>query len=244
MQGMLRGVCLLVILAIAPSTGATPLRLVGDRWPPYVDSLLPEGGIATAIVTTALARAGFTSQFQQLPWARAIQGVGDGRYDVLVTVWYNEDRARIGQHSDGYLPNRILFWHRRGSEINFNHDLTALRDYPIAVSRGYAYSPAFDQDEHLLKVPVRNFAMGLEMLVAGRVALAVEDERVGHYVLGQQAIPLQYQVEPIEIPLSETDLRILVSLKNPEHEKIVQGFNRAIAAMRADGTLRAMINTP
>lgn len=244
MQGLLRGVSLLMILAIAPGSGATTLRLAADRWPPYVDTLLPDSGIATAIVTAALARAGFTSEFQQVPWARAVQGLGDGRYDVLVTVWYDPARTQIGQYSDAYLLNRILFWRKRGADIHFDRDLAALRDYSIAVSRGYAYSPAFTQDEHLHKVPVRNFAMGLEMLVAGRVDLAIEDERVGRYVLGQQAVPLQYQVEPMPVPLAEPDLHILVSLKHPDHEKIVQGFNRAIAAMKADGTLRAMTHTP
>ncbi|MNC78245.1 hypothetical protein D3C75_1304110 [compost metagenome] len=37
-------------------------------------------------------------------------------------------------------------------------------------------------------------------------------------------------------PLSENGLHILVSLKNPQHEQIVAGFDRAILAMKADGT--------
>jgi polar amino acid transport system substrate-binding protein len=233
--------CPLVLLALTTLAGAQPLQLVGDRWPPYVDTALVDDGLATAIVRTALGRAGYSTEFSQVPWARAVQGVAEGRYDVLVTVWYNEERAGFGQHSAGYLTNRILFWRKRGAAIEFNRDLSVLKDYPIAVSRGYAYSPAFVAARDLLKVPVRNFAMAAEMLMAGRVALALEDERVGRYVLSQYPQPMQDQVEPLDTPLAEPDLRILVGLKTPGHDAIVRGFNKAIADMKADGTLQSLL---
>lgn len=232
--------CLLVSLLLSNAASAAPLRLAGDLWPPYVDASLPGGGVATAVVTAALTRAGYPCEFQQVPWARAVQGIGDGRYDVLVTVWYNDDRTRIGEHSVGYMANRILFWRQRGASVNFDGSLDDLSDYPIAVARGYAYSPAFTRHNELLKVPVKNFAMATEMLAAGRVALALEDERVGRYVLERQPAAIQAQVEALPTPLAETDLRILVSLKTPDHGSIVKGFNQAIADMRADGTLKAL----
>jgi polar amino acid transport system substrate-binding protein len=54
---------------------------------------LVNGGLATDIVSTALARAGYASEFEQVPWARALMGVGDGRYDVVVNAWYDEAYA-------------------------------------------------------------------------------------------------------------------------------------------------------
>jgi polar amino acid transport system substrate-binding protein len=240
MQGFLKCCCLLVLLSLAPCAWSQSLRLVADLWPPYVDASLPGGGLAAQVVTVALARAGYTTTLEQVPWARAVQGVGDGRYDVLITVWYDDERNRIGQHSAGYFSNRILFWRRRGSAISFDHDLAALRNYPIAVSRGYAYSPAFTQNQSLEKVQVKNFAMALGMLAAGRVSLALEDELVGRYLLAQQPPIVQALIEPMPVALAETDLRILVSLKTPDHAHIVSAFDEAIAAMKADGTLKAL----
>lgn len=240
MRTLLFSGCLIVSLLLPAAARPAPLRLVGDLWPPYVDASLPGSGVATSVVTAALTRAGYPCEFQQVPWARAVQGLGDGRYDVLVTVWYNDDRTRIGEHSEGYLANRILFWRQRGAAVDFDGNLDGLAEYPIAVARGYAYSPAFTRNSNLLKIPVKNFAMATEMLAAGRVALAVEDERVGRYVLERQPAPIQSQVEPLPTPLAEADLRILVSLKTPDHGKIIKGFNRAIAEMRADGSLKAL----
>ena len=235
MPRLSRAVALIGVLLLATPAFAQRLRLVTDAWPPFTDSTLVNGGLATDIVTTALARAGYASDFEQVPWARALMGVGDGRYDVLVNAWYDEARTHLGQFSGEYLLNRVRLIKRRDDPIEFQ-DLEQLHDYPIAVVRGYAYSAAFDGDVQLQKVPVHNFAMAVRMLVARRVRLTVEDEFVARYYLAQESARVRNAVEFLPQPLSENSLHILVSLKNPEHEQIVAGFDREIAKMKADGS--------
>src|SRR5207253_6210326 len=192
------------------------LRLVADAWPPLTDATLVNGGLATDIVSTALARAGYASEFEQVPWARALQGVGEGRYDVLVNAWFNEARTHLGQFSSGYLINRVCFIKRKDEPIEYDN-LQQLHEYPIAVVRGYAYSSAFDADPDLQKVPVHNFSMAVRMLAAGRVKLTLEDEYVARYYLARESPRVRNGVEFVPKPLSENSLHILVSLKNPEH---------------------------
>lgn len=226
---------LIGLLLLAQTAAAQKLRLVFDIWPPFTDDTLVNGGLATDIVTTALARAGFASGYQQVPWARALLGVGEGRYDILVNAWYNEDRTKLGQFSGEYLVNRIRFLKRKDTPLEYSN-LQQLHTYPIAVVRGYAYSPPFDADTALQKVPVHNFAMGVRMLAADRVKLTLEDEYVARYYLARESSKVRSAVEFLPKPLSENSLHILVSLKNPQHAQIVAGFDRAIAAMKADGS--------
>ena len=214
---------------------AEKLRLVADAWPPFTDATLFNGGLATDIVSTALARAGYASDFEQVPWARALLGLGEGRYDVLVNAWFNEERTQLGQFSGEYLINRVRFLKRKEAPIEFS-TLPQLYTYPIAVVRGYAYSPTFDQDVSLQKIPVHNFAMAVRMVAADRVKLTLEDEYVARYYLARESPKVRNAVEFLPKPLSENGLHILVSLKNPQHEQIVAGFDRAIVAMKADGT--------
>ena len=230
-----RAFALIGLLLLAQTAAAQKLRLVFDIWPPFTDDTLVNGGLATDIVTTALARAGFASGYQQVPWARALLGVGEGRYDILVHAWYNEDRTKMGQFSGEYLVNRIRFLKRKDTPLEYNN-LQQLHTYPIAVVRGYAYSPPFDADTALQKVPVHNFAMGVRMLAADRVKLTLEDEYVARYYLARESSKVRSAVEFLPKPLSENSLHILVSLKNPQHAQIVAGFDRAIAAMKADGS--------
>lgn len=240
MRHLLRVLCLLGMLSVTTPAHAEKLRLVADAWPPFTDASMEQGGLATAIVKAALERAGFTSDFEQVPWARALMGVGDGRYDVLVNAWYNDERTRIGQFSAGYLINRIRFLKRKDAPIEFN-DLQQLHGYPIAVVRGYAYSAAFDEDESLQKIPVHGFAMAVRMVAASRVKLTLEDEYVARYYLARESPKVRNAVEFLPKSLSENSLHILVSLKNPQHEQIVAGFDREIAAMKADGSYERLM---
>ena len=235
-----RIIALMGLLWLSQDVEAQKLRLVADAWPPYTDATLVNGGLATDIVSTALARAGYASDFQQVPWARAMLGLGEGRYDVLVNAWYNEERTHVGQFSAEYLLNRVRFIKRKDAPIEYN-DLQQLHTYPIAVVRGYAYSPEFDGDAALQKVPVHNFAMAVRMVAADRVKLTLEDEYVARYYLARESPKVRNAVEFVPRPLSENSLHILVSLKNPDHEKIVAGFDREIAGMKADGSYERLL---
>jgi polar amino acid transport system substrate-binding protein len=141
----------------------------------------------------------------------------------------------IGEFSNEYLVNRVRFLKRKDSPIIFDN-LQALHPYQVAVVRGYAYSVAFDNDPDLQKVPVHTFSMALQMLAAGRVSLAVEDEYVARYNLSREKQHVRDSVEFLPKSLIENSLHILVSLKNPDHAEIVASFDREIAAMKADGS--------
>uniref|UniRef100_UPI001C9951BC hypothetical protein n=1 Tax=Neisseria meningitidis TaxID=487 RepID=UPI001C9951BC len=51
---MLRCALLLLTLLLPCALPAANLRLVGDSWPPFVDSRLPGNGLAVELVATAL----------------------------------------------------------------------------------------------------------------------------------------------------------------------------------------------
>ncbi|MEO4012164.1 MULTISPECIES: substrate-binding periplasmic protein [Pseudomonas] len=235
-----RAFALIGLLLLTQSVAAEKLRLVADAWPPFTDATLVNGGLATDIVSTALARAGYASEFEQVPWARALLGVGEGRYDVLVNAWYTDDRTKLGQFSGEYLLNRVRFLKRKDTPIEYNN-LQQLHTYPIAVVRGYAYSPEFDDDVSLQKVPVHSFSMAVRMVAANRVKLTLEDEYVARYYLARESTKVRNAVEFLPKPLSENSLHILVSLKNPRHEQIVAGFDREIAAMKVDGSYQRLM---
>jgi len=235
-----RTLALIGLLLLSYEACAQKLRLVADAWPPFTDSTLINGGLATDIVSTALARAGYATDFEQVPWARAMLGIGEGRYDVLINAWYSEERTHIGRFSAEYLINRVRFIKRKDEAIQFD-SLQQLRAYPIAVVRGYAYSKDFDEDPQMQKIPVHNFAMAVRMLAAQRVRLTVEDEYVARYYLSRESVRVRNAVEFLPTPLSENSLHILVSLKNPEHAQIVASFDREIARMKADGSYERLM---
>lgn len=236
MRPLLCALGLLLIVLVTPALAAEKLRLVADSWPPFTDSDLPGGGLATSIVTAALTRAGYASSVEQVPWARALMGIGEGRYDILVNTWYNDSRTRLGAFSKPYLVNRIRLLRPQDKPLGYRQ-LADLYD----VVRDYAYSPEFDSDARLHKVAVRNFSSAVRMLAAGRVDLTVEDEYVARYSLQRESKEVREAVTFVEPALGENNLHILVSLKHPDHQQIIERFDRAIAAMKADGSYARLL---
>ena len=230
-------VCLLLWVLLLPLYGnaAQPLRLVADPWPPFNDQTLLNNGVASDLVTTALNRAGYTTSYVQVPWERAVRGLQQDTYDVLINAWYTDERAVFGHYSQPYLINRIRFLQRKGSQIKFTQ-LPDLYPYSIAVVRGYAYSSEFDQDSRLSKVGVVGFEVGARMLQARRVQLTLEDELVARFHLSRSLAGIRDQLEFLPQPLSENGLHILISRKHPQHRQIADDFNKAIEDMRADGS--------
>ncbi|MEG5265464.1 transporter substrate-binding domain-containing protein [Pseudomonas sp. JDS28PS106] len=235
MSRWVRAIGLLGILVIAQAGAAERLRLVADVWPPFTDASLPNGGLATDLVSTALRRAGYATVYEQVPWARAMLGLSEGRHDVLINAWFSHERTHIGEFSREYLVNRIRFLKRKDSAISYR-SLAQLNDHLIAVVRGYAYFPAFDEAPHLKKFPVHNFSMAARLLAMGRVDLALDDEYVALHNLALEPDEVRDRLEFLPGSLSENSLHILVSLKNPHHTEIVAAFDREIAAMKADGS--------
>jgi polar amino acid transport system substrate-binding protein len=231
------GIALLVALLLGEPALAEHLRLTGDSWPPFTDQRLPNNGLAADLVSTALQRAGHTTEYVEVPWARVLRGLQQGDYDVIVAAWYSAERTQFGLFSDPYLVNRIRFLRRTGMPIEYS-GLDSLQPHSIAVVRGYSYDAAFDAAQGLSKVPVLEFAMGARMLAAGRVQLTLEDELVAQYHLNRDLREVRDSIEFVEVPLSENGLHILVRRSHPLHQQIVREFNANIAAMRADGGYR------
>ena len=68
----LRGWTLLFALLLDASVMAEHLRLTGDAWPPFSDQSLPNNGLAVELVSSALQRAGHSTEYVEVPWARVL----------------------------------------------------------------------------------------------------------------------------------------------------------------------------
>ncbi|MDF3937146.1 substrate-binding periplasmic protein [Pseudomonas citronellolis] len=237
---LLRALLLMLLLPFA-ARAEEPLNLVADRWPPYADAQMPGRGLAVHFVSTALTRAGYAIHYAEVPWPRALHGVQNGEYDVLVDSWFSPEREEFGHYSEPYLVNRLRFLKRKGSPIAFNR-LSDLYPYQIAVVRGYSYTPEFNEDRRLHRVPVLSFPNAAMMVVAGRVELTLEDEWTARYILDHDLRNDRDKLEFLPQPLAENPLHILVSRANPHHDQIIEDFNRELRLMREDGSYDAFMN--
>ncbi len=232
--------CALLLFCSGPSVAAE-LKLATSPWPPYVDEHLPGKGLAIKLVTTALARAGYTTRLRIESWTRTLEGTDIGVYDVIPTAWYSEARARAFSFSKPYLTNNIMLLKRKDDPFTY-HDLSDLKGRVIGIISGYAYGPAFDAAGNFYRVNSKHLVENLTKLRLGQIDLTLDDERVLQHDLEKYMSNSQDQFVILPKPLSVNGLHIAVSKQRPDHEKIVADFDKAMEAMKQDGEYERILN--
>jgi len=232
----------LVFLLVTMPALAAPnsVQLAADAWPPYVDSRLPEQGLAMDLVKTALERAGYAHTTHITSWNRVLEGAQIGVYDVVVAAWHSQQRENFLYFSKPYFKNKILFLKRRDTPIKYK-TLDDLNKYTIGVIANYAYDPKFDNSRVLNKIPDKQLVRNLIKLETGQIQLTLDDELVLLYAMNKYIPTGAEKLEFLEQPLAVRSLRIGISKKNPNHRKIAARFDKAIQDMIKDGSYRKIL---
>ena len=225
----------LILSVTTTASRGAELLLAANNWPPYVDSGLPGNGLAIQIVTEALKRAGYTNRLTIQDWSRSLEGGLIGVYDALAAAWYTEARAEVFGFSEPYLFNEIRFIKKRGLPLTFSNmsDLDGLR---IGVVLNYAYGSDFDDARNFMRVPQQHIIQNLLLLGKGDIALTLGDTRAIEFQLQEFMDSNVSRFEFLPKPVSTRGLRFAVSKDRPDHEEVIAAFNKAIAAMQADGS--------
>lgn len=226
---------------VSPICSAQTINIVSSQWSPYVDSSMPERGLAVELVTKALERKGYKSTLSIDSWRRALDGVQLGVFDASCAIWKTADREQHLLYSEPYLENKISFIKKKSLQLNYQQ-LDDLKGYMIGVVSDYAYGEEFTQSRELIKIPANHIIQNLQKLASGSIEITLGDERAINYKL-QQFFPVEVSsFEFIEPPLTYKDLYFAVSKANKSAPKIISDFNQSIEEMKQDGSYDQIVN--
>lgn len=228
------------LMATALAAPDPVLHLGANTWAPYTDPALPRQGIASAIVLTALARAGYRAEIRYMPWSRALASTYMRHSDGVVGVWLTGQRRARLLYSDSYLTNDLYLFHARPERCPGRAP-----DATIGVGRDYDYSDDFLARYGKAIKPVDNIKQNLQKLRLGRIDVMLEDQRAVAYAARQYRDALD-GMRPARCgarPLLSLPLHFGINRDYPNAGAIIQAFNLQLKAMKKDGTLDAMLQT-
>ncbi|MDT4853939.1 ABC transporter arginine-binding protein [compost metagenome] len=232
---MPRVLILVLGLLLGASVRAQTLIAAADVYPPFADPAHPEQGISLQIVRAAYATQGYTVEMRFVPWARAVNGVKTGEYDILPNAWWTQERAEFLLFSEPYMKSEIKFIKRKGDPFEY-HGLESLTGKTVGIVKGYGYGDEFLNSTNFARPEVTQTLQNLKKLVLGRIDLTLEDEFVARWVLKHKAPTLMPQLEFTQNGLSSQQMHVTSSLKSPRHKTIIDAFNKGLAAIKANGT--------
>lgn len=223
-------------LLIGTLAHAEQLNVATSEWVPYVGMQLPHQGLAIDLVNTALIRAGYQPVITIDVWSRTLQGTDVGVYDLIAAAWYSDERAKKFDFSKPYLYNDIKLLKRADSNFQFN-SVEDLKGKVFGVVNNYAYGDEFNQLRGIIRLPTKYVSENVIAVLNGAVDLTLDDERVLKYVIANDiSKENRSKLVILPKPLSRNGLYIAVSKQNPKHREIVQAFDKAMEAMRKDGS--------
>ena len=215
------------------------LNLAATEFPPYYGKDLEGNGFLTEIIREAFSRSGYDTKIKFLPWKRALEGAKRGKYDGLFSVWHRPEREEWFVFSDPLPANELVFFKHKNKDISFG-SYEDVSPYTIGVVRGYALPPGFE--EAGLKTALANDdEQNLRKLHKGHLDLVLVDKIQAQYIIGSTFPEAAAELEWLD-PAVHVDVQYLViSKKAADHEALLADFNAGLAAITADGTLKAIM---
>lgn len=219
-------------VVIATENAYPPIQFLDDAGQPV--------GWEYDFMAEAAERLNFVPVYETISWDAMIPAVAEGQFDMGMTgITIREDRAEVVDFSAPYMTSQMLMI-ARADEERFADAASFAADPDLLVSAQPGTTPFYtaiyeilDGDEANPRVvKFETFGAGLEALRAGDVDLTLSDSAAAQAYVAASDGTLKIVGEP----LGTEEFGFIF----PKGSDLVEPFNAAIAAMRADGTLDAL----
>lgn len=184
MIATLRSVLLATVIGLpSAATAADSIRMTTLDWPPFAGSALPSKGLASAIMTDAMAAGGVTLEPVVLDWTEALKMAAMPEY-VGVFPAYAEEVPTGFLTSDMQFSSPLQAAQRkdRPATLSSEKDLTGRT---VGVVKGYGNTKAFDAlraGGAFKTVEASDDTENLKNLLDGKVDVAMIDRNVFLFV--------------------------------------------------------------
>ncbi|UCJ18051.1 transporter substrate-binding domain-containing protein [Pseudomonas sp. MM211] len=235
--------CLALLVAASSSVRSQETLRIGaeDDWYPYTayrDGKIQ--GMSVDIVEAAFGASDIPIELVPYPYSRCMQMAHDGQ---LAACFNTSPDERID--SDFLIPQEplfsddILLWGQRG--VAPDEKLEHLDGRKVAVTIGYEYGPRLDNDQQVIRVPVRRDLSGFLMLQHGRVDF-VAAYRGTAQALFIEHPELQGQFAVVAT-LHRPELYLSFSRHQPNAAELVKRFEQGMRTIHDNGRYQQILDS-
>ncbi len=211
-------------------------------YPPFIsEKLIKENkSWVLDVVKAALEPQGYKIQVVIKPWARALHEAKNGDHDGLYAAGWTKERLSFFEYSVPIGQITKGFFKRKDREdVTFTGELSSLKNYKIAVGRGFITTVEFDNASYLNKLVLQNSKQGLKMLYKNRVDLVVASKEVDDYRFQELIIQfpnIKKEIIFIKQSLSIQILYMAISKRAKNYQIKLRDLNIGLQKIMLDGT--------
>lgn len=207
---------------------ADTFKACNNPWPPYIHSI--NEGMSVEIVKQAMALSGHKVRLSLKLWHQCLKGVTDGKSDLLIASWRNDEREKYFLFSDPYFESDIVLIENPKNPINYN-GLGSLTGKQVGVIEQYYYFDEFENVEFFTKVSSGSFVTSLRKLKTQKIDATLEDKLVADYEIKDGAIEPGI-IRLHEKPLAKRAIYVVTAKKNAKGQEIINAFNTGLKKLK------------
>ncbi|HFI0030422.1 TPA: ABC transporter substrate-binding protein/permease [Streptococcus suis] len=194
-------------------------------------------GLDVDIINEVAKRSGWTMNQSFPGFDAAVNAVQAGSADALMAgTTITEARKKVFTFSDPYFDTKIVIATTKANTISSYEDL---KGKTVGVKNGTAAQNFLEENKDKYGYNIKTFDTGDLMynsLSAGAVDAVMDDEAVIQYAI-QKGQDLSIDIEGEAIGSFGFSVK-----KGSQYEYLVEDFNKALAAMKKDGTYKKILN--
>lgn len=241
---MKKVLAVIVMLFIVPLNGFALEKLTGATCPfePYYGPDMKELGPFIKLTKMAFKEAGYDLTVEIKPWARCVKEAKEGKFDILVGVWYNEERSKWMAFSNPMLDNEVGFYKRKGSDLTFSGypDLKA-KNVKIGTVRNYVNPKGFD-DAKLFIEPANDDITNMRKLLKGRIDLVLVDRLIAKHLVQKEMKDRVDELVWIATLQKNPLMNGILKTTKRDWKTIHMKFNEGVDSLKSKGLVSEVLN--
>jgi polar amino acid transport system substrate-binding protein len=215
--------------------------VIGDDYPPFVDTNLPNYGLATDIVQTTFRHMGHQTKLVFRPWQRGFEDSADEKF--LGTFPYSKNAEREAEFHYSvplYTFRQFFFTSSEGSFAPTTYD--DLKGHSVCVPVGYSLTGLKDMvdREEIDLVRPRDIEFCFEMLAKQRVDVIRVIDLIG-WAMIDKLFDDRDGFRMSEVPVRQSVEHLLLSRAHPDGEVLVKQFDTAFGELQKQGRIHKLI---
>lgn len=228
-------------LAVATAHANTFELVIGDDYPPFVDTNLPNYGLATEIVQTTFRQMGHDTKLVFKPWQRGLEDSASGKYLGTFPYSRNEEREADFHYSEPlYKFRQFFFTHAEGTFAPNSYE--DLRGHSVCVPVGYSLQ-GFKEliaEDAITVVRPPDIEFCFQMIAKKRVDAVRVIDIIG-WAMIDKLFDNRDGFRMNDDPVREAIEHLIVSRAHPDGEALVEQFNHALEQLQKQGRIHKMI---
>jgi polar amino acid transport system substrate-binding protein len=219
-----------------PSYAKVHISVGSDTWQPYI---FEDGsGLVTDIIFAVFKEQKIISEFQIMPFSRALRAVNKGDIDAVAALWWSAQRSEDILFSDPYFYNELLLVKKAGKSAEFK-GLSGLENSSISIIRGYAYERDLKAIQGIKLVTLNNLQSALQHVYKNRVDATIGDALAIQYEIHKNKRLNSLQV--LQPFVYRQPLHFGVRKNHPKAHYLINAFNQGLKKIQENGVYNDII---